>query len=95
MPPVAAPGRSSAGGIATITPAGVLTGVAAGQATITYAPPSGCYAIKAITVNPLPGPVTGNTDICIGLTTALADTSAAGTWSSASGAIATITLPPG
>lgn len=40
--------------VATVTSAGVVTGVAGGTATITYLLPTGCYATAVVTVNALP-----------------------------------------
>ncbi len=45
---------SSAPAIATISSSGVVTGMAAGTATITYTLSTGCYATKPFTVNALP-----------------------------------------
>jgi len=62
---------------------GVVTGNASGTATITYALGTGCTATTIVTVNPLPGAITGTTSVCIGSTTALTD-AGGGTWSSSS-----------
>lgn len=62
---------------------------APGTATIFYTIPSGCVTSKTFTINPLPGPITGNTQLCIGLTTTLSDGLPGGTWSSGNTAIAT------
>src|SRR5205085_601332 len=43
-----------------------------------------------VTVNPTPSPITGNTSVCLGLTTALSDATAGGTWSSSTTTVATI-----
>jgi gliding motility-associated-like protein len=77
--------------VATIGSAtGVVTGLSAGTAIISYLMPSGCVATTIITVNALPAPITGTTSICQGATTTLADASAPGTWSSSDITVATI-----
>ncbi len=82
---------STAGGIATVgSSSGVVTGVAAGIAVITYALPSGCYKTKTITVNASPAPITGTTRVCSGATTLLSDAVAGGTWSSSTPTIAMV-----
>ena len=75
---------------ATITAgSGIVSGLSAGTTTITYMTSNGCYALAPITVNPLPGPITGSTNVCVGSTTTLTE-SVAGTWSSSSIATATV-----
>lgn len=72
---------SSNPGIATIGSAtGVVTGVSAGVTIITYAIGS-CFVTTAVTVNPIPGPITGTASVCIGGTTTLSCSPAGGTWS--------------
>lgn len=92
-------GNAAAGGtwtsgamtIATInSTTGVVTGVAAGTATITYTLGAGCTATKTVTVYALPSPVTGSAILCIGNTTALATATTGGVWSSGATAVATI-----
>ncbi len=69
---------------------GVVTGMSAGVAVISYTPATGCAATFSMTVNPLPAPISGATNVCIGATTALASTTSGGVWTSISPAIATI-----
>lgn len=75
---------------------GVVTGVAAGVATITYSYTDGLgctgFATMDVTVNGLPtvAPITGVTNVCVGATSALSNTTPGGTWSSSSTAIATV-----
>ncbi len=69
--------------IATVNAgSGVVTGVGAGTVTISYALPAGCFVTATVTVNPTPVAITGTNSVCVGLTTALADLSTGGTWSS-------------
>ncbi len=81
---------SSSPTIATIDASGVVTGIVAGTATITYELPTGCRKTTNITVNPLPAPITGNTSVCQGLITGLSNASSGGTWSSTNTSVATI-----
>jgi hypothetical protein len=79
--------------IATVGSAsGIITGVAASTATITYTNSSECSATKRVTVNPLPdaGLITGTTTVCNGSTTTLSNAAGSGIWSSVTPATATI-----
>ncbi len=70
---------------------GVVTGVAAGLANITFTLAStGCQTTAQVTVNALPQPISGSASICPGTTTALADATVGGAWSSGSPGVATI-----
>ena len=59
---------------------GIVTGIASGTTTITYKINTGCLMTADVTVNPVPGPITGNGTVCVGSTITLGDTSASGTW---------------
>ncbi len=54
--------------------------------------PAGCFDIKPVlvTVNPLPEPITGTLNLCIGSTATLSDATPGGSWTSETTAIATI-----
>lgn len=78
-----------AGSIGSAT--GVVTGIASGTTIITYSPGAGCSATVVVTVNPAPAPITGNPNICIGLSNTLADVTTGGAWSSSSSGIAPVT----
>lgn len=76
--------------VATIGSSGIVTTIAVGSTTVSYTSAStGCSAVATLNVNPLPAPITGPTFVCNMGTTTLADTSAGGTWSTASTSIAT------
>ena len=82
-------------GSATITSGGVVTGLTAGTVNVTYTVTSGCSAsvTKSLTINDLPAApasITGTTTVCAGSTTALADVTAGGIWSSSSTSVATV-----
>lgn len=80
----------SAGGAASITPSGMITGLSAGAATITYTGTNSCYVTHSIAVNPLPATLTGTFTVCQMSATTLASTSAGGGWSSLNPFIATV-----
>ena len=81
---------------ATVDPvSGVVTGVAAGTAIVTYAALNGCSATRIVTVNPLPAAISGTPAVCLGLSTTLSDITTGGTWSSANSAIASINSATG
>jgi Zn-dependent metalloprotease/uncharacterized protein YjdB len=69
---------------------GIVTGITAGTATISYTLGTGCYVSTPVTVNPLPMPITGSASVCQGLTTTLFESIPGGIWSSGSPAIATV-----
>ena len=72
---------------------GAVGGVSAGTTNVTYTVTfSGlnCYVINQVTVNVGPGEITGNGNACIGSTTALADITTGGIWSSSNTAIGSV-----
>jgi len=71
---------------------GIVTGAAGtgGTTLITYTSPAGCTTTTTVTVNPLPSSITGTTNVCSGSSTALADGTTGGTWSSNNTGIATV-----
>jgi hypothetical protein len=78
--------------IGTVSNTGLVTGVNAGNATITYTNSNGCTATQAITINANPT-VTGNTVICPNTTSQLTGSGVpAGNnaWSSSNAGIATV-----
>jgi len=73
---------------------GDVTGLTAGVTTISYTNSLGCAATHNVTVNTMPSPIAGNSNVCLGGTTLLTDAVAGGTWSSTVPSIATIDHPP-
>ena len=68
----------------------MLTGIAAGTDTITYAVTNSCgtaTVTKVVTVNPQPyaGVITGTTTVCAGTYIVLADSTTGGSWHSSNG----------
>jgi len=77
---------SSNAGQASITGGGgVITGNSVGVPTISYTLGTGCYAIQSYTVNQTPVPTTGSSQVCVGATTTLTNTTGGGTWSETNG----------
>jgi uncharacterized protein YjdB len=92
----ATPGGSwSSGDLAkaTVTSAGVVTGMGAGTVNITYTSACSAYTYRTITVNPLPAAITGPATVCAGMSITLTDATAGGTWDGGTQATAT-TLSP-
>jgi hypothetical protein len=83
--------------IATIgVSSGLFSGISAGISTITYTiGTSGCSSFKQVTVNPAPATITGNTNVCMGSTTTLANTTSGGTWESSDPTISSIDATTG
>lgn len=69
---------------------GVVTGVIADTATITYTLSTGCKTTKVVTVTPPPTPISGPNNVCPGSIITLNDTPSDGLWSSGNTAIATV-----
>jgi uncharacterized protein YjdB len=68
---------------------GVVTGVSAGTAVITYQT-SLSSATRIITVNPAVPAIIGTTSVCAGTTTTLSNTTAGGSWISSTTGTATV-----
>ncbi|MBX2907164.1 MAG: Ig-like domain-containing protein [Taibaiella sp.] len=86
---------SSNNSVATVGTNGVVSGIASGNATISYAVTNGCgtqYATKVVTVNPLAdaGTITGTASVCVGATTTLSNATGGGVWSSSNSSVATV-----
>jgi uncharacterized protein YjdB len=80
---------------ATVSASGVVTGIAAGTANITYSVTNGCgtgTATKTMTISAptAVAPITGTLSICQSTTSLLADATPSGVWSSSATGIATI-----
>jgi uncharacterized protein YjdB len=94
---------SSAPTIATVNPTtGLVTGVAAGNATITYTVTGtgGCANATAtrtvtVTATPSTGTLSGNQNICVNQTSTFASTVSGGSWSSSDPTIATVNASSG
>jgi len=69
-------------GIATVSTTGLLSGISAGVANVTYTLPTGCTTNTTITVNPTPPAISGYTNVCLGNTDSLSNTIPGGAWSS-------------
>ncbi|NDC39959.1 MAG: T9SS C-terminal target domain-containing protein, partial [Chitinophagia bacterium] len=81
--------------IATVTSAGVVTGLTSGTVVISYSLATACstsVATKTMVINPLAdaGAITGPSIVCVGGSATLADAIAGGTWTSSNTAVATI-----
>lgn len=87
---------SSNASIASINSSGVVSGVAAGTATITYSVTNSCGTAGAITniivsTTPNAGTISGASSVCVGGITTLTTTGTGGTWSSMNTSLATVT----
>ena len=81
---------SSNSSLATVNSSGIVTGVANGTAVISYTLPTGCFVTTVVTVNALPAPISGSSNICVGSATTLVDPTGSSVWSSSNTAVATI-----
>ncbi len=76
--------------VVTVSAVGLLSGVSAGTASISYMLTGGCFTTVVATVNPLPAAITGPAGVCRGATMTLACATAGGTWSSSNASVASI-----
>ena len=74
----------------TVSTAGVLTGLSAGNPVISYALPSGCFTTIVATINTTPAAITGTTNVCTTSSVNLSSTTGGGVWSSSNPAFATV-----
>lgn len=85
---------SSNGAIASVTDAGLVTGVAAGSATFTFILTStGCVSLPTNAVTVTPAPVvsfSGPTALCVGGTTQVSSGGAGGVWTSSNPSVASV-----
>jgi len=84
---------SSNTAVATVNSSGVITGVSAGTANISYTITNTCGSstkTKSITVQNAPAAISGASTLCVGAIATLTDTVSGGTWSSTSTSVATI-----
>ena len=83
--------NSSNPAAATISPTGVVSGIAAGTTNISYiVTGTGCMATQLVTVNTLPGSISGTLQVCQGAGTTLSDATPAGSWGSSDPLTATV-----
>lgn len=89
-------GLWSSSSAASISPSGVLTGATAGTAIVSYTyPATGCRALYNVSVNNLPGTLSGTSPICPSSTTTFSSATTGGVWSSASTSIADVVSSTG
>ena len=70
---------------------GIVSGIAPGSVTITFATAGvGCSVTAPMTVNPGPAAISGTFAVCVGATTALSDATGGGGWASSNPAAAAI-----
>jgi hypothetical protein len=62
--------------------AGIVAGVSAGTAIISYVLPTGCAVTSTVTVITAPAPVSGTSGLCSGVSATLSSAPSGGTWSS-------------
>lgn len=74
---------------------GVVTGIVAGTALVSYTTGAGCTVTTMVSVHPLPATITGTFSVCEGATTTLANTSTGGAWISGNTTVATINSSTG
>ena len=70
--------------IATVGTSGIVTGVAAGTAKISYTV-AGVPTVVTVTVNPVPNGISGATSVCDGASITLNDITVGGAWTSTAG----------
>ncbi len=89
---LANPWASATTSVATVSPTGTVTGVTAGNSTITYTDVNGCSSTQSVTINAIPT-ISGTANACIGATTTLTGSGTAAVtnpWVSATTSVATV-----
>ena len=81
---------STTGTVVTMMSPGILYGISAGMATITYTATTGCAATFTLSVNATVSPITGPNTVCTGFTITLSDGTGGGVWSSSVSSVATV-----
>jgi gliding motility-associated-like protein len=84
--------------VATVSSSGVVSGVSAGIANISYTVVYTCgpaTAVFTVTVNATPQPITGHFALCQDTTTILSDATRSGTWITGNAAVAAIDASSG
>ncbi len=76
--------------VATIGTTGIVNGLLAGTSVVSYVLATGCMVNVTVTVNPMPGAISGTQIVCVGSTTTLSDAVAGGAWTSSSPVIASV-----
>ncbi|MNK18571.1 Leupeptin-inactivating enzyme 1 precursor [compost metagenome] len=92
IPAATNPWTSSNPAVATVSNTGLVTGISAGTATITFTNSGSCQNTALVTINPLPS-ITGSLNVCVGLTTQLTGSptaAASNAWTSSNNAVATV-----
>ncbi len=88
------PWISSNTGVATVSPTGLVTGVASGTTIITYTNSNGCQRTITFTVYALPT-ITGTLSVCVNGTSQLtgsASSASINPWTSSNGLVATVSV---
>ena len=80
---------SSATGVATVSPTGVVSGISPGSSVISYANSCGAFVTTTVTVVSPPAAITGSIPFCSGTTITLSDMTTGGTWTSSNLAVVT------
>ena len=79
---------SSSGNVSVDMITGIVTGISAGTAEVSYSLPSGCLVTSIVTVNQSPSNISGVSSICTGTSSVLTNAVTGGTWSSSSSNLA-------
>jgi hypothetical protein len=74
---------------------GTVTGVNAGNATISFRNAANCFTTRQVTVNPLPNTFTTPANLCPGSTATITASPSGGTWASNNNAVFTINATTG
>ena len=82
-------------GVASVSIAGIVTGVASGNATISYVLSAGCVSTTAATVNASPATISGTMNVSVGSTTTLSDATTGGTWVSSNPSLGSVDATTG
>lgn len=86
---------SSPSVVAIDATSGTANAITAGSSVISYTLPTGCNAVRAVTVYPTPAAIAGPASVCVGSTITLSNSVVGGVWTSSSPAIGSISSSVG
>ena len=86
---------SSSGPVSIGTSSGIIIGISAGTASITYSTGAGCAVTTVVTVSPQPPSISGTAAVCAGSVTTLYNSVTGGTWSTVATTVGPIAIGGG
>jgi uncharacterized protein YjdB len=74
---------------------GIINGISAGTTNVSYVLPSGCRAVKTVTVDMVVPAISGSNAVCTGTSTSLSNIATGGTWTSSTAPVCSVNFTTG